>query len=206
MYKTFQANRHIYAIDNETLEMFSLKPKEKHDEKLKKTQGRVGCRRYVFVISQLKDVLKFTQKIPTWVCQNLILGKFHSMTTSNRQDLASLELCTTNKTIPEILVWDYHLILNKKPEIVFGQVALEMTSQKRTVTIIATEHYQLGFLTKEVYNDCIKEANERTIENNINFILSNKIFKVLNKQIFEKKNVFNFFMNSMKISQMTSFI
>lgn len=97
--------------------------------------------------------------------------------------------------LPEVTLWQYHNILTLKSGSTFGEVALELSSQKRTATIISTEECVLGSLSRDIYNDCIREANEKARRSNIAFILNSQIFKNINKQTFEKKQLLNLFIN-----------
>jgi CRP-like cAMP-binding protein len=104
------------------------------------------------------------------------------------------DMMIVNK-LPEVTLWQYHNILTLKSGDTFGEVALELSSQKRTATIISTEECVLGSLSRDIYNDCIREANEKARRSNIAFILNSQIFKNINKQTFEKKQMLNLFIN-----------
>lgn len=190
--KTIQTNRMVYKIDEETLEMFSCNPLKESNKVL--AGMKTGYKKIVAGTSQYKDLMKFSQRMTNFG-MNILNPLKTSVEDYINNTRPSQELCTNNKSIPEVTVWEYFLILTKQTGDTFGEVALEQISQKRTATIIVTEDCHFGYLTKEIYNDCIREANERTRKNNINFILNSEIFKGLNKQIFERKNVFNLFIN-----------
>ena len=73
----------------------------------------------------------------------------------------------------------------------FGDIALGKDISNRTATVIANEDAVLGSLHKDVYQICIKDAQEKHRKLNIEYVLSQKLFENFNPDIFERY-YFNF--------------
>lgn len=89
-------------------------------------------------------------------------------------------------------IWNYHKVCELGAGKSFGDIALSKDISNRTATIIATEKSFLGSLHKGIYQICIKDAQEKKRKINIEYVLSQKIFKDFNADIFERY-YFNFF-------------
>ena len=70
---------------------------------------------------------------------------------------------------------------------IFGEIALQNSSKKRTATIITTENCVFGTLTKNLYNFCLRSTQDKLRNNLIQFFLNGPIFKGVNQTIFESK-------------------
>lgn len=89
-------------------------------------------------------------------------------------------------------LYSYHKICTLGAGKSFGDIALSKDISNRTATIIASEDSFLGSLHKDVYQICIKDAQEKHRKQNIEYVLSQKIFTNFNADIFERY-YFNFF-------------
>ena len=67
---------------------------------------------------------------------------------------------------------------------IFGEIALQNSSKKRTATIITNEFCVFGTLTKTLYNYCLKSTQEKIRNIRIDFFLNGPIFKGVNQPIF----------------------
>ena len=75
---------------------------------------------------------------------------------------------------------------------IFGEVALQNTNKKRTASIITKTHLNVGILTKNLYDNCLKSTQEKIRTNNIKFFINGQIFHKFNPILFEQK-YFNWF-------------
>ena len=78
---------------------------------------------------------------------------------------------------------------------IFGEIALQNSSKKRTATIITNEFCVFGTLTKTLYNYCLKSTQEKIRNIRIDFFLNGPIFKGVNQPIFEGK-YYNWFIKT----------
>lgn len=117
------------------------------------------------------------------------------------QHKKNLELCNPNEYIDrvtpiindnekaekqDIILWTYLHIISLKCGETFGEVALG-GDFKRTATIISNEDCLLGSISKGVYDNCIKDIQDRIRKDNINVILSNEILSGIKYETFEKE-------------------
>ena len=75
---------------------------------------------------------------------------------------------------------------------IFGEVALQNVSKKRTASIITKSHLHVGILTKNLYDNCLKSTQEKIRQLNIKFFVNGQIFDKINPILFEQK-YFNWF-------------
>lgn len=94
----------------------------------------------------------------------------------------------------DVIIYSYIPITVKHQGDIFGELALQNPNSKRTATIICMEECIFGILSRESYNNIIKDIQWKKRKKNVNFILSFQIFKGMNWNYFESK-VFNFFKN-----------
>lgn len=88
-------------------------------------------------------------------------------------------------------IWTYHKVCELGVGKSFGDIALGKDISNRTATVIANEDAVLGSLHKDVYQICIKDAQEKHRKLNIEYVLSQKLFENFNPDIFERY-YFNF--------------
>lgn len=74
----------------------------------------------------------------------------------------------------------------------FGDAALDKMSKKRTATIISSSDLHLIYIHKTLYDSYLKDSVEKSKRQNIQFLLSTKIFDTYSKQYFQHK-LMNFF-------------
>lgn len=87
------------------------------------------------------------------------------------------------------IIYKYHIgnILKKGDS--FGEIALINENCKRTATCLAYGYkgkVVLGYLTKEIYNECMKEVNEKVKYEKYDHIVKNSFFRHLNFSNFNK--------------------
>ena len=87
----------------------------------------------------------------------------------------------------EFKLYEYIEITNLTEGEIFGEIALQNASKKRTATIITNEECIFGTLTKNLYNFCLKSTQEKLRNIIIQFFLNGPIFKGVNQPIFEGK-------------------
>ena len=97
----------------------------------------------------------------------------------------------TYKKRKKITLNIYYHICDLKEGDTFGEIALR-ENVKRTATIICNEDCIFGILTKKLFNDCIKGAQEKIRFNNINFLLSCELFFGIKLETFDRKYFNNF--------------
>ena len=84
-------------------------------------------------------------------------------------------------------LYEYIELTNLNEGDIFGEIALQNTTKKRTATIISNEECVFGTLTKNLYNYCLRSTQEKIRFNLIQFFLNGPIFKGINQFIFEGK-------------------
>ena len=87
----------------------------------------------------------------------------------------------------EFKLFEYIEITNLTEGDIFGEIALQNSTKKRTATIISNEDCVFGTLTKNLYNYCLRSTQEKIRFNLIQFFLNGPIFKGINQFIFEGK-------------------
>ena len=90
-----------------------------------------------------------------------------------------------------IIISYYYHICDLKEGDTFGEIALR-ENVKRTASIICNEDCIFGTLTKKLYDNCIKGAQEKIRLSNINFLLSCELFNGVKLETFDRK-YFNYF-------------
>ena len=90
-------------------------------------------------------------------------------------------------------LYTYKVICSTKEGESFGDISLRKTEvNKRTATIITNEDCIFGTITKQAYDMCMKETQEKIRKSNIESVYSQSIFKCFSYDYFEK-NYFNMF-------------
>ncbi len=92
----------------------------------------------------------------------------------------------------EFTLWKYHNVCDLESGKSFGDIALKDDTKRRTATIITLKESYLGTLRKDIYKNCIKDALDKIRRNNIECIISTKLFDNYNSDNFEF-NYFNYF-------------
>ena len=92
----------------------------------------------------------------------------------------------------KVILWKYHEITQLSTGKSFGEIALGNETNKRTATVIAVKDSYIGTIRKDIYQTCIRDVLERIRKNNIESILSHKIFHGYNPDFFEHY-YFNYF-------------
>lgn len=70
---------------------------------------------------------------------------------------------------------------------IFGEIALQNNTKKRTATIITKNLCSFGTLTKNIYDLCLRNTQERLKLNKIMFFIDGPIFDGVGQLIFEQK-------------------
>ena len=83
----------------------------------------------------------------------------------------------------EIDLMGYFKIITLSEGSTFGEIALINENNKRTASIFCETNCNLGILSSNEYKNCIKSIQIKIKKDNINFVLSNKLF---NQISFEK--------------------
>ena len=92
----------------------------------------------------------------------------------------------------EVKIFKYVEVVALNDGNIFGDVALQNSSKKRTATIITKTNCFFGTLTKSAYDLCLKSTQDRLRYMKILYFLNGPIFKNVNQNIFESK-YFNWF-------------
>ena len=96
-----------------------------------------------------------------------------------------------NEKKKSIFIYEYQEIIQLETGEMFGDMALNNSSTKRTATIISLVDTHFGCLNREIYKS-IKESSEKNRKNMINFIYNIKLFNNINYNTMEDK-YFNYF-------------
>ena len=89
-------------------------------------------------------------------------------------------------------LWKYAEVIKLGEGKCFGEIALQRERNKRTATVITLTDCLLGILQKDEYQSFMKKVMEKTRRNNIERLLSTKLFYGLNYHTFDTK-LYNYF-------------
>ena len=92
----------------------------------------------------------------------------------------------------QLIIYSYFEITKSYPGEFFGEFALEKQGVKRTATILCSEDCLFGTLSKDAYNNSLKEIQTNERRYNIKVLMSFQIFNNLSWGIF-LNNFFNYF-------------
>ena len=96
-----------------------------------------------------------------------------------------------NEKKKSLFIYEYQEIIQLETGEMFGDMALNNSSTRRTATIISLTDTHFGCLNREIYKS-IKESSEKKRKNMINFIYNIKLFNNINYNTMEDK-YFNYF-------------
>ena len=93
----------------------------------------------------------------------------------------------------KVKLWNYKKVCDIYAGGTFGEVALMDEYSKRSASIITIEPCIFGTISKEDYQEFIKETENKLRRNNIINLLTHNLFKNVREEIFEKHKFFNLF-------------
>ena len=93
----------------------------------------------------------------------------------------------------KVKLWNYKKVCDIYSGGTFGEVALMDEFSKRSASIITIEPCIFGTISKDDYQEFIKEAENKIRRNNIINLLTHNLFKDVREEIFEKYKFFNLF-------------
>ena len=93
----------------------------------------------------------------------------------------------------KVTLWNYKKVCDIYAGGTFGEVALMDEYSKRSASIITIEPCIFGTISKEDYQEFIKETENKLRRNNIINLLTHNLFKNVREEIFEKHKFFNLF-------------
>ena len=85
------------------------------------------------------------------------------------------------------LIYDYHRVTELSSGEMFGDQALSSSNSKRTATIITLSECHFGFLQDTIYNQTIKEYNDKNRRNRICFLCNIPILDSFSYKLIEKR-------------------
>jgi CRP-like cAMP-binding protein len=95
--------------------------------------------------------------------------------------------------IHNVLLYEYNEVTTLEMGEKFGDIALDVKSQKRSATIITIDDSYFGVLDKKLYDACVKEAVAKIRKSNINMILNSPLFNCsIANDNFERNYYINF--------------
>jgi CRP-like cAMP-binding protein len=103
----------------------------------------------------------------------------------DRLDFTSKYTEEARSKFPELTIFQYHKIVKVSKGDTFGEMCLESSEHKRTASVITSTDCHLGTLTENIYNESIKEANDKIKRQNIGFLISHPIFLNYSRNNFE---------------------
>ena len=185
---TISINREIFIIDEEEIE------KTIHELKISiaKKQPYYKISIFNFNPKEVKDIVDYYIKIvETLVNKNIKQNcnvndyiKYTYLYDNEDNDIYKKEELVT--------IYSYIEIVRKGKGDIFGEIALQSIDKKRNATIICINNCVFGTLSRDVYNNCLRDVEFKKRRNNIKFIHSFPIFQEMKWDIFELK-FFNFF-------------
>ena len=185
---TISINRNIYIIDEDDIETAI------HDLKkaVAKKEPYYKINLFSFNPKEVKDIVDYYIKIvETLVNKNIKQNcnvndyiKYTYLYDNEDDDIYKKEELVT--------IYSYIEIVKKGKGDIFGEIALHSIDKKRNATIICINNCVFGTLSRDVYNNCLRDVEFRRRRNNIKFIHSFPIFQEIKWDIFENK-FFNFF-------------
>ena len=102
-----------------------------------------------------------------------------------RNKVDDMEL--TSKDRKKVNIYEYQITNYYEDGQIFGMVALESKSGKRSATAISLDECHLGLLTKEQYNSTLEEIHHKSVELLFNLINSYSILGLAPKKAFDNR-------------------
>jgi len=93
----------------------------------------------------------------------------------------------TSKDRKKVNIYEYQITNYYEDGQIFGMVALESKSGKRSATAISLDECHLGLLTKEQYNSTLEEIHHKSVELLFNLINSYSILGLAPKKAFDNR-------------------
>ena len=93
----------------------------------------------------------------------------------------------TSKDRKKVNIYEYQITNYYEDGQIFGMVALESKSGKRSTTAISLDECHLGLLTKEQYNSTLEEIHHKSVELLFNLINSYSILGLAPKKAFDNR-------------------
>ena len=186
--KTISTNKLIYPIDEEEIENIINYIKRCVNKKIPYSQIKI----LDFDLSEVTEIIEYYNKI----IENIVnKNKKHYCSVEEYIKITYLYENEKKERFEKenlVTIYSYFEIVKKGKGDIFGEVALQNEDKKRTATIICIDDCVFGSLSKNAYNNCLKEIEVRKRRANVTFILSFPIFTELRWNVFESK-YFNFF-------------
>ena len=88
---------------------------------------------------------------------------------------------------PVLKLFTYMEVVELSEGNIFGEIALQNNTKKRTATIITKTPCCFGTLTKNIYDLCLRNTQERLKLNKIMFFINGPIFDGVGQMMFEQK-------------------
>jgi len=89
--------------------------------------------------------------------------------------------------IKVFLIYEYHRVTELTSGEMFGDQALSSSNSKRTATIITLTECHFGFLNDTIYNQTIREYNEKNRRNRIIFLCNISIMNSFSYKLMERR-------------------
>ena len=186
MQKIIKSNRNCYDVNEKDIIDFV----DKYNKKLEKLiSSRKKNRFFNFDELDIKHLTQSLQEIYYQIEQNYSNPKEY-IKLIFPYDINEKEYQNYNEK--NLIIYSYFEVTKLIQGNFFGEIALEKSSSRRTATIICYEDCLFGTLSREAYNNSLREIQVKERRFNVKTLLSFKIFSNLNWNIFQN-HFFNFF-------------
>lgn len=187
MQKIIKSNRYSYEISEKEIIEFV----DRYNDKLEKSLNQKKNTLLNFDDYDIKKLTKSLQEIYSQITQiNLNVSNYIQLTFPF--NISEKEYLNFNEK--KLIIYSYFEVTKTNQGDFFGEIALEKSNLRRSGSIICAEDCIFGTLSKEAYNNSIREIQIKERRNNVKTLLSFKIFSDLNWDIFQ-----NHFFNLFKI-------
>ena len=149
----------------------------------------LNTRSSIFNIDKLSNVDVYTNIMNSNAISSEYIYSASKDEYCDRLEPPSISNCVVDS---EVKIFKYVEVVALTDGNIFGDVALQNSSKKRTATIITKTDCFFGTLTKGGYDLCLKSTQDKVRYSKILYFLNGPIFKNVNQNIFESK-YFNWF-------------
>ena len=178
MQKIIKSNRYSYDIEEKDIIEFV----DRYNDKLEKSLNPKINSLLKFDDFEIKKITKSLQEIYSQIAQiNMNVLNYIKLTFP----FNIREKEYQNYEEKKLIIYSYFEVTKTKQGDFFGEFALEKSNLRRSGSSICAEDCTFGTLSKEAYNNSIREIQIKERINNIKTLLSFKIFSDLNWDIFQ---------------------
>ena len=187
MQKIIKSNRYSYDLDEKDIIEFV----DRYNDNLEKSLDPRINTLLKFDEYEIKKLTKSLQEIYSQFSKiNINVLNYIKLTFPF--NIREKEKEYQNSSEKKLIIYSYFEVTKTKQGEFFGEIALEKSNLRRSGSIICAEDCIFGTLSKEDYNNSIREIQIKERRINVKTLLSFKIFSDLNWDIFQNQ-FFNLF-------------